>query len=322
MALCETGVAVIATHLIIDTSNGVDDTATLQGALATYETVHIKATLLIGSTVNLTRSVMLIADPGYGVRLVGQVPIVFLVKDCAGSGISGMQVDVGGFAARAIHIQDTQDCTFSYNKFSNGNGGTAYIFAIRNNRNTYKGNIINGSKGKQRGLWIGNTGKAPPGIADVERGAVIENNVISGTDATGIVYMGDNGVIRGNHVYDTQGAGLAISSTSTYAVTQNTYVERNVFVRNAFHGFQSDAWQGALTDNITAVRNVCISNGHSGIYAAHVKNWTLIENEGGMHKDGDIVLYDAHTVNLNNNKMTITDQGHYPGGVNSDIRIG
>ena len=291
---------------------GVDDTAAIKAAIKAAKSGDHNITipcmaqvssqiLLSGSGLTLTA-----AAPGDGIRQTAPLPVLLLVKHCNKCSVDGLTFDAGGFASRVVQVQDCRATSITGNHFSNGNGGSAYVYAVRNTGDHYNSNVIIGSRGAERGLWIGNGGSAAS--TDIEHGALIEDNFITRTAATGIVYTGDDGLIQNNTVIDTRGAGIALSSPFTYAETTNTTVKNNILLGNRFHGMQSDAWNGAKTTHITVLSNIARDNGHSGIYAANVSNWSVRDNDVRGNPDGGVILYNAATVLTNGNNGSVVNQ--------------
>lgn len=301
-----------------------NDLVALQSAInsASDNVVTLKCAARIGAgdPLKIPSGKKLTATSGNGLVQVASnsSKILVLVSGCTSCEVSGLTIDLGGFPSKAVQVQDSSDSRINANVMKNGNGGTAYIFAIRNQGNEYRGNVIAGSKGAQRGMWIGNGGTIT--TPDIEKGAVIEGNSVTGTDATGIVYTGINGLVRNNFVSDTKGAGLALSSVSTYGVGSTILVRDNVFLRNAFHGIQADAWNGGKTTNVTLLHNICSDNTHAGIYAAHVERWIVQDNDCQNNPDGGIVLYDADTVLISDNRASVVMQWDPTTGYPTNVR--
>lgn len=266
-----------------------NDTATLQMALTANQSVRLTCMATVDKVVLSGTNKVLTATATGGIKvLAGGTNENLLVYQCTDCKVSGLRFDGSASNTTLLFALANTRLTVENNRFVDP-GGQA-VFAVRNTNSIYRGNTITSRRtdtSTGRGLWIGNPGQQA--LPEVEIGAIIERNTVTGLNATGIVCMCINSVIRDNHVADTNGAGIAISSYQ-WAVARNVLVSGNTLMRNAFHGLQADVvGGGARSSDVTVIGNTMTHNAYSGVYAVNAEKWLIAENiieDNGTYEPG------------------------------------
>lgn len=224
-----------------------------------------------------------------------------------------------------LTVEASADVAIYYNTFkwvgTGPNGGSnAALFAGGNTNAEYFINTITDTDPGCRGMWIGDSSQLAfePGCPSeelhcyaYEHGPHIEGNQISGTRASGIVIVAENGIVRENVVTDAvPGSALAVAAPHSEIRTKNMLVENNTFLRSGA-GIQSDGSPDKRSENITVSGNYCDENLNSGIYIVNADNWTVTgnwvrnNNTNGGYDDG-IRVATAHMILIEDNEVSNT----------------
>ena len=237
--------------------------------------------------------------------------ITLMVSNQSHVVVDGLEINGNGVNTGLVGLQACTYCvvegSYLHNSAGAGASNAQAISAINGSYNNFTENTVTGVG---HGLVIGN---AVPG--QTEDHDLIDRNVITKCNASGIAYNGSHGRITSNVSSYNAGAGIAVSS-ATGAIQVETEVVNNILRYNFFHGVQSDTVGGASNSprNISIVGNDVAYNMGAGVYAPNAVNWIIANNtaldngQGGKTVQAFVIGPNAQNIVVSGNHCA-DDQG-------------
>lgn len=229
--------------------------------------------------VGLNRNSGFIALGISSLKAITMGPILLMLDQCEECTVENLTIDCQWYGVSTIGVSRSTSCGILYNHLGKvGPGIQAVVISVANKHNVYEGNIIDNTGyrtgGAIRGMWIGNCN-----TSEVEYYAYIAKNKITNLDATAIGTIVHGMKVIDNHCENIGGAGVVVAQPAINIKPETYIVRGNTCIACDFHGIQSDVvGDGPRTESVICNGNICLRNGHSGIYINKGDRWIVTDN--------------------------------------------
>lgn len=219
--------------------------------------------------------------------------------------IRGGTIDGNDILTQAIQFSDCVQCTMTEVTIHNSGDTGAIVRAAGGNGNTFSENTIFDGNSTARALRLGNFFDS-----FLEIDLTVSGNTISDTGASAIVVAADGFKVENNSVTNSGGSGIVFGGANGFA-SENGTIQYNVVKENRFSGIQSDVFGTDISNfprNIVIQNNVSIENSSSGIYAFHGQDFIISGNIIQNNRVAGIVVGRVFDASIEGN--IILDTGH------------